>query len=1046
MSSQKTKLTQAAPERTHEGTMDPGQQPQLASALLRALSDLGEGVALVNPHTQRFVYVNDALCRLYGYSAAELLALPSFLALVVPEDQAAFGLRLAQRQQGQAVDNHYELAVCRKDGTRLTIEVAVTPIAGPHGPQLVAVIRDITARTQAAVALERQVEERTWALQRSEAAERAQREYLQVTLASIGDAVILTDPTGAVTFLNHVAEALTGWVTSDALGRPLAEVFRIVHEETRQPVESPITKVLRTGTTAGLANHTLLLTKEGDALPIDDSAAPIRDAQGRLLGIVLVFRDITERRQAEQMLQDSEARYRTLFDSIDEGFCVIEPVLDGTGKVVEFRYVAANPAFAGQSGGSDVVGKTIGQVFPGEPADWITTYAAVLSTGEPRRFERPLVTQGRILDLYAFRIADGSHTRVAVLFTDITQRRHAEAALQDHHALLNAIIEGTSDAVFMKDRQGRYVLINTAGAQWLGKPVGEVLGCTDADVFAPASVPDILAHDQHVLTTGEAQTYEHTGTAGENTRTYHSVKVPYRDRHGNIAGVIGIARDISDRARMETALRLSELRYRTVSELVSDYAYAVRIESDGRAELEWLTDAFSRITGFSREEVAEKEGLAWLIHPEDMPNVQQRLQALFAGQPGSSEHRIRTKSGAVRWLRDSSRAEWDPTHSRIVRIIGAGQDITAHKQGTEASLRLAAIVESSEDVIVSKTLDGIVTSWNAAAERIFGYRADEMVGQPILRIIPEDRQEEEPRILARLRRGERVDHFETVRRTKDGRLLDVSVTISPLRNEQGTIIGASKILRDITAHKQAEAERERLLTDLRRINEELQQFARIVSHDLSEPLRTMTNFVQLLAHRLNGQLDAEATAFITFVTDAAQRMQRMLTDLLAYTRAGQPPQFQVIDCEAVLAQVLGALQARITECGAVITHDPLPTLRGDATRLGQVLQNLIGNALKFCTPPPHIHISARPEGRHWRFAVRDNGIGIDPSQVGKLFQVFQRLHKQSEYPGTGIGLAICKKIIEQHGGQIWVESQPGQGATFYFTIGETGTLRTASET
>jgi signal transduction histidine kinase len=124
----------------------------------------------------------------------------------------------------------------------------------------------------------------------------------------------------------------------------------------------------------------------------------------------------------------------------------------------------------------------------------------------------------------------------------------------------------------------------------------------------------------------------------------------------------------------------------------------------------------------------------------------------------------------------------------------------------------------------------------------------------------------------------------------------------------------------------------------------------------------------------------------------------------------------------------------------------LPTLRGDATRLGQVLQNLIGNALKFCTTPPRIHLSARPEGRHWRFAVRDNGIGIDPSQVGKLFQVFQRLHGRSEYPGTGIGLAICKKIIDQHGGRIWVESQPGQGATFYFTIGETGTPRTASET
>jgi PAS domain S-box-containing protein len=286
-----------------------------------------------------------------------------------------------------------------------------------------------------------------------------------------------------------------------------------------------------------------------------------------LLGIVLVFRDISERRQAEHALRDSEARYRTLFESIDEGFCVIAPEYDAAGDVQEFRYVEANPAFATQSGGSNVIGKTIRHVFPDEPQEWIDTYAAVLTTGKPRRFERTLVTYGRVLDLYAFRVTDGTRPRVAVLFQDITARRQAEAALQDHHALLTAIIEGTADAVFLKDGQGRYVLINTAGAQWLGKPVAEVLGRTDGDLFTPDSVPDILAHDQRVLTTGAPQAYEHTGTAGGVTRTYHSVKVPYRDRHGAIAGVIGIARDISERARMEEALRVSESRYHTVSDL-----------------------------------------------------------------------------------------------------------------------------------------------------------------------------------------------------------------------------------------------------------------------------------------------------------------------------------------------------------------------------------------------------------------------------------------------------------------------------------------------
>jgi signal transduction histidine kinase len=266
----------------------------------------------------------------------------------------------------------------------------------------------------------------------------------------------------------------------------------------------------------------------------------------------------------------------------------------------------------------------------------------------------------------------------------------------------------------------------------------------------------------------------------------------------------------------------------------------------------------------------------------------------------------------------------------------------------------------------------------------------------------------------------------------------VLLTVSLFANGDRPASHGLVTITNLTVVKHTEAERERTLAELRHANAELQQFAHIVSHDLKEPLRTISNYTQLLAQRTKGNLDKPAEEYMAFITDAAQHMQRMRIDLLAYTRAGQTLDFRPVNCDAVLAQVLRALQTRITETQAEITADPLPTVLGDETRLGQVLQNLIGNAMKFCGhAPPRIQVSAQRDGTYWRFAAWDNGVGIDPGQAGKLFQVFQRAHGK-EYPGTGIGLAICKKIVEQHGGKIWVESKPGEGSTLYFTVRDTG--------
>ena len=364
------------------------------------------------------------------------------------------------------------------------------------------------------------------------------------------------------------------------------------------------------------------------------------------------------------------------------------------------------------------------------------------------------------------------------------------------------------------------------------------------------------------------------------------------------------------------------------------------------------------------------------------------------------------------------------------------QDITERKQAEqelrESEARFRTLAESSPLAIFVNREDKVVLA-NPAAAKLFGASSpDQLIGKSALDLF-------DPASRSLVRERIRVDSEEVplveVRILRlDGTPVDVEATASPFL-DQG-VKAIQVLLRDITERKQAEQELRERTEDLLRSNTELEKFAYIASHDLQEPLRMVTSYTQLLQQRYRGRLDADADEFIAYAVDGAARMRTLINELLAYSRVGtQGAPFVLKALDGLLDDVLQGLEVTLLEADAVVTRDPLPELWCDPTQIARVFQNLIVNATKFRgTESPKIHVGARREGEEWVFSVKDNGIGIDPTYFDRIFVIFQRLQSRVEYEGTGMGLAIGKRIVERHGGRIWVESRPGAGSTFFFTL------------
>lgn len=492
------------------------------------------------------------------------------------------------------------------------------------------------------------------------------------------------------------------------------------------------------------------------------------------------------------------------------------------------------------------------------------------------------------------------------------------------------------------------------------------------------------------------------------------------------------------------ALRESEERFRAVVDSANEgilvYDEALKVVA-GNAAVE-------RIVGLPVEQLIGKPGFSSILpcvrgdgaplRPEDRPT---RITLETGRELIGRVLGISRPDGNITWLSINTaflRRAGESGHFGIVSTIS---DITAQRAAEaalrESEARFRQTFELAASGIAHVDLQGRFLRVNRTLCEILGYPESALIGRTVKEISHADDRDVTDAQRERVRTGA-LDAARVEKRylRADGSVVWVDLAIALVRDEQDAPQYEIAVFDDISERKHAEAALAEAHEELKRSNTELEQFAYVASHDLQEPLRMVASYTQLLARRYGDALHGDARDFMGYVVEGAARMKQLIEDLLAYSRVGtRGRDFRPVALEDALRRALSGLRTAIAEAGATVTHDPLPVLEADEMQLAQLLQNLIGNALKFrADAAPRIRVSAAEAEDHWEFGVHDNGIGIEPQYFERIFMVFQRLHNKGEYPGTGIGLAICKKVAERHGGRIWVESRPGEGSSFRFTL------------
>lgn len=623
------------------------------------------------------------------------------------------------------------------------------------------------------------------------------------------------------------------------------------------------------------------------------------------------------------------------------------------------------------------------------------------------------------------------------VFQDITNLKHSADVLEQREQKLRTIIDHTPECIKVVASDGTLLAMNGAGLCMMeADSAQQVLGQSVYDVIAPEYRDAFRAMNARVCAGNkESLEFDIIGLKGTR-RNMETTAVPMADPNGDGKVHLALTRDITGRKKTEEALRQSEVRWRTVTESLPNLVWSDL--PDGQCD--WLSSQWGTYTGIPEKELL---GLKWLdrvLHPDDRERTRACWEAACADKADYDiEYRLRRHDGEYRWFKTRGVPIRDKS-GKIVYWFGTCTDIEDMKQAEIGGQRLTAIVESSDDAIVAKDLSGKILSWNKGAERIFGYTADEVIGKSITILMPPERINEEPAIIGRIRRGERIDHYETIRRRKDGSLLNISLTVSPLKDASGIVVGASKVARDITdiirAKQKLEATVAERTASLRDAIGQMEEFSYTVSHDLRAPLRGMKVYSEALLKDYAASLPQEANQWLQRISSNAKLLDKMISDVLTFSRIARTElKLERVALNKLVRQIVEQYPG-MQSPKAEIQIEPLPDVLGHEPSLTQAFSNLIANAVKFVGPnvTPKVRVwSARHNGQV-RVCVADNGIGVDPKYQHRLFKMFERVHPHLNYDGTGVGLAIVRKAVDRMGGKVGLESDGATGSMFWIEI------------